>query len=113
MAPVIKELERHPETFKSVVCVTAQHREMLDQVLDLFDIRPDHDLNIMEANQDLFGITCGVLDGLKRVLEEERPNLVLVQGDTTTTMAASLAAFYSKVPAVTSFGKGFTPQRSM
>lgn len=98
MTPVVRELDKHPESFKSVVCVTAQHREMLDPVLDLFDVKPDQDLNIMEENQDLFGITCAVLGGLKRVLEEERPDLVLVQGDTTTTMAASLAAFYSKIP---------------
>ncbi len=98
MAPVIKELERHSEIFKSVVCVTAQHREMLDQVLDLFEIQPDHDLNIMEANQDLFDVTSNVLLGMKDVLSKVRPDLVLVHGDTTTTLAASLAAFYSGTP---------------
>ncbi len=97
IAPVIKELERHPAKFKSVVCVTAQHREMLDQVLQLFSIKPDHDLNIMKPGQDLFSVTCSVLEGLKPVLEEEKPNIVLVHGDTTTTMAASLAAYYCKI----------------
>lgn len=97
MAPVIKELERHPDKFKSVVCVTAQHRQMLDQVLDLFGIRPDHDLDIMKPGQSLFDVTCNVLMGLKPVLEMERPDIVLVHGDTTTTMAASLAAFYCRV----------------
>jgi len=98
MAPVIKELERHPERFSSRVCVTAQHREMLDQVLVLFGIMPDYDLDIMRPGQDLFDITCNVLQGLKRVLEEERPDIVLVHGDTTTTMAASLAAYYLRIP---------------
>lgn len=98
MAPVIKELERHPESFKSIVCVTAQHRQMLDQVLELFEIKPDYDLNLMQPGQNLFDITANVLRGLKPVLEEVRPDLVLVHGDTTTTMAASLAAFYCNVP---------------
>ncbi len=97
MAPVIKELEKHPDTFKSVVCVTAQHREMLDQVLDLFEIQPDHDLNIMEENQDLYDVTANVLLGMKDVLSKVRPDLVLVHGDTTTTLAASLASFCSGV----------------
>nr|WP_279342528.1 UDP-N-acetylglucosamine 2-epimerase (non-hydrolyzing) [Geotalea sp. SG265] len=96
MAPVVKELEKHPESFKSVVCVTAQHRQMLDQVLELFAIRPDHDLNIMKPGQDLFDITCNVMQGLKPVLEQERPDVVLVHGDTTTTMAASIASFYCR-----------------
>lgn len=96
MAPVVKELEKHPESFKSVVCVTAQHRQMLDQVLELFAIRPDHDLNIMKPGQDLFDITCNVMQGLKPVLEKERPDVVLVHGDTTTTMAASIASFYCR-----------------
>ncbi|TLM64505.1 MAG: UDP-N-acetylglucosamine 2-epimerase (non-hydrolyzing) [Deltaproteobacteria bacterium] len=98
LAPVIKGLERHPDTFRSVVCVTAQHREMLDQVLELFAIRPDHDLNIMRPGQDLFDVTCNVLQGLKPVLQAERPDLVLVHGDTTTTMAGALAAYYCRIP---------------
>nr|WP_281287729.1 UDP-N-acetylglucosamine 2-epimerase (non-hydrolyzing) [Geobacter argillaceus] len=97
MAPVIKELERHRNQFKSVVCVTAQHRQMLDQVLDLFTIHPDYDLDIMKPGQDLFDVTCNVLQGLKQVLELERPDIVLVHGDTTTTMAAALAAYYCRV----------------
>lgn len=96
MAPVIKELEKHPTVFKSVVCVTAQHRQMLDQVLDLFNIIPDYDLDIMKPGQDLFNITCNVLTGLKPVIEKEKPDIVLVHGDTTTTMAASLAAYYCR-----------------
>ena len=98
MAPVIKELERRPEEFSSVVCVTAQHRQMLDQVLELFRIVPDYDLNIMKPGQDLFDVTCNVLSELKKVIETEKPDIVLVHGDTTTTMTASLAAFYSRVP---------------
>lgn len=96
MAPVIKELEKQPEKFRSMVCVTAQHRQMLDQVLNLFDIRPDFDLDIMKPGQDLFDITCRVLQGLKGVLSAERPDIVLVHGDTTTTMAASIASFYCR-----------------
>jgi UDP-N-acetylglucosamine 2-epimerase (non-hydrolysing) len=98
MAPVVKELEKNSDKFISRVCVTAQHRQMLDQVLDLFEIRPDYDLNIMEPGQDLFDVTCNVMQGLKKVLEEEKPDVVLVHGDTTTTMAASLAAFYCRIP---------------
>jgi UDP-N-acetylglucosamine 2-epimerase (non-hydrolysing) len=97
MAPVIKELERHPAHFQSQVCVTAQHREMLDPVLDLFAIRPDYDLDIMRPKQDLFDVTCSVLQGLKKVLMADRPDLVLVHGDTTTTMAAALAAYYCQI----------------
>lgn len=98
MAPVIKELERHPDKFISRVCVTAQHREMLDQVLGLFEIRPNHDLDIMKPGQDLFDVTCNVMQGLKRVFQKEQPDMVLVHGDTTTTMATSLAAFYLQIP---------------
>jgi UDP-N-acetylglucosamine 2-epimerase (non-hydrolysing) len=98
MAPVVKELEKHSDKFISRVCVTAQHRQMLDQVLDLFEIRPDYDLNIMKPGQDLFDVTCNVMQGLKKVLQKERPDFVLVHGDTTTTMAASLAAFYCRIP---------------
>jgi len=94
MAPVIKALEMHPDQFTSRKCVTAQHRQMLDQVLNLFQIKPDHDLDIMKPGQNLFDVTCNVLRALKSVLEKDRPDLVLVHGDTTTTMAASLAAFY-------------------
>ena len=95
MAPLVKELEK--EEFESKVCVTAQHREMLDQVLDIFDIRPDYDLNIMKQNQDLYDITANILIGIKKVLEDFKPNLVLVHGDTTTTFATSLASFYQKI----------------
>ena len=95
MAPVIRALEARPEQFEVRVCVTGQHRQMLDQMLELFDIRPDHDLNVMRERQTLTHITTEVLTGLERVLAEERPDWVLVQGDTTTTMAASLAAFYA------------------
>lgn len=97
MAPVVKELEK-VDDIETVVVVTAQHREMLDQVLQLFDIIPKYDLNLMKDKQDLYSITSGVLTGLQKVLERERPDLVLVHGDTTTTFAASLAAFYQKIP---------------
>lgn len=97
MAPVIKEMERHPESFRSVVCVTAQHRQMLDQVLELFDIVPHHDLGIMKPGQDLYDITSNVLLGLRTVLAEQKPDLVLVHGDTTTTMAATIAAYYQRI----------------
>jgi UDP-N-acetylglucosamine 2-epimerase (non-hydrolysing) len=98
MAPVVRELMRHPDRFTSRVCVTAQHRQMLDQVLNLFEIRPDHDLDIMRPGQDLYDVTSNVLLGLKPVLDAERPDLVLVHGDTTTTMTAALAAYYSRIP---------------
>lgn len=98
MAPVVKELQKHPSRFESLVCVTAQHRQMLDQVLNLFDIRPDFDLDIMRPGQDLYDVTCNVLQGLKRVLSRVRPDLVLVHGDTTTTLAATLAAYYQRIP---------------
>lgn len=97
MAPVIKELERRADAFKSVVAVTAQHREMLDQVLNLFAIKPDYDLDIMRAGQDLFDITTRALLGLKPIIEAEQPDVLIVQGDTTTTFIAALAAFYFKV----------------
>ena len=96
MAPLIKELERREE-IESKVCVTAQHREMLDQVLELFDIKPDFDLNIMETKQTLTGITNKVLEGLEEVFKEEKPDMILVHGDTTTTFAGSLAAFYQQI----------------
>ncbi|MDD2284079.1 MAG: UDP-N-acetylglucosamine 2-epimerase (non-hydrolyzing) [Paludibacter sp.] len=98
MAPVIKELEKHPDQFNSRICVTAQHRQMLDQVLNLFQIKPDYDLDIMKPGQDLFDVTCSVLYGLKAVLKKEQPDFLIVHGDTTTTMAASLAAFYCGIP---------------
>ncbi|WP_197469067.1 UDP-N-acetylglucosamine 2-epimerase, partial [Oleiphilus sp. HI0125] len=96
MAPVVKALEKEPK-LESLVCVTAQHREMLDQVLKLFEIKPDFDLNIMKARQDLFDITSKVLLGLREVLRESQPDLVLVHGDTTTCFAAALAAFYEGI----------------
>lgn len=98
MAPVVKGLQKATGQIECVVCVTAQHREMLDQVLHLFAITPDHDLDIMKPGQDLYDITCNVLMGMKRVLMQERPDLILVHGDTTTTLAASLAAYYAQIP---------------
>lgn len=98
MAPLVKELEKYPDIFKSIVCVTAQHRQMLDQVLKLFDIKPDFDLNIMKPNQNLWKVTAEVLLLMKDVIEECNPDIVLVHGDTTTSMAAALSAFYAKVP---------------
>ncbi len=97
MAPVVKELESRKE-IKSVVCVTAQHRDMLDQVLEVFKIKPDYDLNIMKPNQTLAQITANVLSGIEEVIKKEKPDLVLVHGDTTTAMAAAMAAFYQQVP---------------
>ncbi len=98
MAPVVKGFQEAAPAIQTVVCVTAQHRQMLDQVLKLFDIVPEHDLNIMKPGQDLFDITGNILAGLKGVLAAEKPDLVLVHGDTTTTFAASLAAYYAGVP---------------
>lgn len=97
MAPLIKELEKVSQ-IQCKVCVTAQHREILDQVLEFFNIVPQYDLNIMKAKQSLTGITCSVLQGLSEIFEKEEPDIVLVHGDTTTTFAASLAAFYRKIP---------------
>lgn len=98
MAPLVKKLQELPEEFQTVVCVTGQHREMLDQVLRLFDITPDYDLNIMKPNQDLYDITSRILLGMRDVLKEVQPDIVLVHGDTTTSMAAALAAFYQQIP---------------
>jgi len=98
MAPVIHELKKYPNDFDSKVCVTGQHREMLDQVLSIFNITPDFDLRIMKSNQSLFEITANVLMALGSILENLQPDIVLVHGDTTTTLAASLAAFYKKIP---------------
>ncbi len=97
MAPLVHALAKDP-AFEAKVCVTAQHREMLDQVLNLFSITPDYDLNIMRPGQGLTEITCGILEGMKPILESFRPDVVLVHGDTTTTIAASLAAFYQRIP---------------
>ena len=97
MAPLVKELEKS-EKIRSIVCVTAQHRQMLDQVLEIFDITPDYDLNIMKSKQTLTSITAGVLEGLDEILEEAKPDIVLVHGDTTTTFAGALAAFYKQIP---------------
>ena len=98
MAPLVKELQKYPDKFKTYVCVTGQHREMLDQVLDLFEIVPDYDLNIMKQGQDLYDITANVLLGFKHVLTEVKPDVVLVHGDTTTSTAAALAAYYQQIP---------------
>lgn len=98
MAPLVKKLQEMPEEFQTVVCVTGQHREMLDQVLRLFDITPEYDLNIMKPNQDLYDITSRILLGIRDVLKEVQPDIVLVHGDTTTSMAAALAAFYQQIP---------------
>lgn len=98
MCPLVNELKSHPEDFETVVCVTGQHREMLDQVLKVFHVVPDHDLAIMRPGQTLFDITCDVLLKMKAVLEAERPDVVLVHGDTTTSFAAALACFYLQIP---------------
>lgn len=97
MAPLVKEFEKYPESYETIVCVTGQHREMLDQVLQLFDIKPQYDLNIMKQGQDLYDVTARVLVGLRDVLKEVQPDVVLVHGDTTTSMAAALAAFYQQI----------------
>ncbi len=98
MAPLVKEFEQHPDKFKTVVAVTGQHRQMLDQVLELFDIKPEYDLDIMKPGQDLYDVTSRVLIGLREVLKAVCPDIVLVHGDTTTSTAAALAAFYQQVP---------------
>lgn len=98
MAPLIKEFQKRPKKFQTIVCVTAQHREMLDQVLQLFEIIPDYDLDIMASGQDLFDVTSRVLLGMREVLKESSPDIVLVHGDTSTSTAAALAAFYQQVP---------------
>lgn len=98
MAPLVKEFQKHPREFNTVVCVTGQHREMLDQVLDIFGIIPDYDLNIMKQGQDLYDITGRVLTGMRDVLNEVKPDVLLVHGDTTTSTAAALAAFYQHIP---------------
>ncbi|MDE5421904.1 UDP-N-acetylglucosamine 2-epimerase (non-hydrolyzing) [Ancylomarina sp. DW003] len=98
MAPLVKEFQKNTEQFETIVCVTAQHREMLDQVLDLFEIKPDYDLNLMKQGQDLYDVTSRVLLGMRDVLSEAKPDLVLVHGDTTTSTASALAAFYQQIP---------------
>jgi len=98
MAPLVKEFQKHPEAFETIVCVTAQHRQMLDQVLEIFEIKPDYDLNIMKQGQDLYDITSRVLTGMRDVLEDTKPDVVIVHGDTTTSTAAAIAAFYKQIP---------------
>lgn len=98
MAPLVKEFEKYPNDFNTKVCVTGQHRQMLDQVLHLFEISPDYDLNIMQQGQDLYDVTARVLVGMRDVLKEAQPDVVLVHGDTTTSTAAALAAFYQQIP---------------
>jgi UDP-N-acetylglucosamine 2-epimerase (non-hydrolysing) len=98
MAPLVKEFQKYPDDFETIVCVTGQHREMLDQVLRIFDIKPDYDLNIMKQGQDLYDITARVLTGMRDVLTECKPDVVLVHGDTTTSTAAALAAYYQQIP---------------
>ncbi len=98
MCPLVKEFQKHPKEFETIVCVTGQHREMLDQVLRIFDVKPDYDLNIMKQGQDLYDVTSRVLLGMRDVLKECAPDVVLVHGDTTTSTAAALAAFYQQIP---------------
>ena len=98
MCPLVKEFQKHPDVFETLVCVTGQHREMLDQVLRIFDVVPDYDLNIMRQNQDLYDVTSRVLLGMRDVLNDARPDVVLVHGDTTTSSAAALAAYYQHIP---------------
>lgn len=98
MCPLVKEFQKYPNDFKTIVCVTGQHREMLDQVLKIFEVVPDYDLNIMKQGQDLYDVTARVLTGMRDVLKETTPDVVLVHGDTTTSTAAALAAFYQQIP---------------
>ena len=98
MCPLVKEFQKHPTEFETIVCVTGQHREMLDQVLTIFDVKPDYDLNIMKQGQDLYDVTSRVLTGMRDVFKECKPDVVLVHGDTTTSTAAALAAFYQQIP---------------
>ena len=98
MCPLVKEFQKYPDEFETIVCVTGQHREMLDQVLTIFDVKPDFDLNIMKQGQDLYDVTARVLTGMRDVFKECRPDVVLVHGDTTTSTAAALAAFYQQIP---------------
>ena len=98
MCPLVKEFQKYPEDFRTIVCVTGQHREMLDQVLRIFGVKPDYDLNIMKQGQDLYDVTARVLTGMRDVLAQVKPDVVLVHGDTTTSAAAALAAFYQQIP---------------
>jgi UDP-N-acetylglucosamine 2-epimerase (non-hydrolysing) len=98
MCPLVKEFQKHPNDFETIVCVTGQHREMLDQVLTIFDVKPNYDLNIMKQGQDLYDVTARVLTGMRDVFRECKPDVVLVHGDTTTSTAAALAAFYQQIP---------------
>ena len=98
MCPLVKEFQKYPKDFETIVCVTGQHREMLDQVLRIFEVTPDYDLNIMKQGQDLYDVTARVLTGMRDVLNEVKPDVVLVHGDTTTSTAAALAAFYQQIP---------------
>ncbi len=98
MCPLVKEFEKYQEAFKTIICVTGQHREMLDQVLTLFEVKPDYDLNIMKQGQDLYDVTARVLTGMREVFKDCKPDVVLVHGDTTTSMVGALAAFYAHVP---------------
>lgn len=98
MAPLVKEFQKHPDRVETLVCVTGQHRQMLDQVLDIFGIKPDFDLDIMKQGQDLTDVTARVLTGMRDVLKEAKPDVILVHGDTTTSTAAALAAFYAQIP---------------
>lgn len=98
MCPLVKEFQKYPNSFRTIVCVTGQHREMLDQVLQIFEVTPDYDLNIMKQGQDLYDVTSRVLLGLRDVLKQEQPDIVFVHGDTTTSTAAALAAFYQQIP---------------
>ena len=98
MCPLVKEFQKYPEDFETIVCVTGQHREMLDQVLTIFDVKPNYDLNIMKQGQDLYDVTARVLTGMRDVFKECHPDIVLVHGDTTTSTAAALAAFYQQIP---------------
>ena len=98
MCPLVKEFQKYPNDFETIVCVTGQHREMLDQVLRIFEVVPDIDLNIMKQGQDLYDITARVLTGMRDVFKECKPDVVLVHGDTTTSTAAALAAFYQQIP---------------
>lgn len=98
MCPLVKEFQKHNDAFETIVCVTGQHREMLDQVLNIFEVKPDYDLNIMKQGQDLYDVTARVLTGMRDVFKECKPDVVLVHGDTTTSTAAALAAFYQQIP---------------
>lgn len=98
MCPLVKEFQKHNDAFETIVCVTGQHREMLDQVLNIFEVKPDYDLNIMKQGQDLYDVTARVLTGMRDVFKKCKPDVVLVHGDTTTSTAAALAAFYQQIP---------------